>query len=85
MPKTKVKNPVSADTVEMAAAEMIDEVYYPWLKQIEKLRRSKDGSLSQRNAVIELCTLSNIAEMKGKVMVGLLEEYLECHPEDDGE
>lgn len=85
MSKSRLKNAVSIDTVEMATQEMVDEVYLPWLKQIKKLRRAKDGTVLQRDAVIELCTLSHISEIKGKVLVRLLEEYLEAHPDDEND
>lgn len=82
MPKAKVKSSIAVGTVERAAAEMIDEVYRPWDQQINKLHRAKTGSAAQREAIVKLCTLSNIAEIKGRVMTELLEEYLEANPDN---
>lgn len=82
MPKTKAKNPMTAEAVEMMMQEMIDEGYRPWAKQMEKLKRLKPGSASYRDAVCEMWTLSNIVEIKAKVIGKMIDDYLDVLPDD---
>ncbi|HEV2418931.1 MAG TPA: hypothetical protein VGX94_14135 [Terriglobia bacterium] len=83
MAKAKTKNPMTAEAVEMMMEEMIDEGYRPWIKQLERLRRSKIGSPAYRNALCELWTLSNIIEIKGKIIGQMIDEHLDSLPDDD--
>lgn len=83
MPKVKAKNPVEAEAVEMLLTEMVDEGYQPWVKQMGRLRRAKPGTPAYRDALCELWTLSNIVEIKGKLLGKMIDEYLDTLPDDD--
>jgi hypothetical protein len=77
------RNPAVAAMEPIILDEMLSEGLEPSKNQLDRLRRSKPGSLEYRDALCELWTLCDIIEIKAKIASDAIDEYLDVIPDDD--
>lgn len=63
--------------------EMVSEGLEPWRKQLNRLRRAQPGTPEYRDALCELWTLAEIVEIKAKIAVEMIDNYLDVIPDED--